>query len=100
MANLTSKLGFEVVWSGDQIALQHPTRGELEVTCMDGRPVIKRLLALDLIGEAEKCGASRGHCNINADREQLWLQQLVDSHPILRELPEHVKAPLTTGIGE
>ena len=100
MGILTSRLGCEVVWTGDQIAVRHPVRGELEVTCLDGCPMIKRSLALELIEESEKCEGSPSLCNLTAGREQLWLQQLVNSHPVLRQLPEHIKKSLTTGIGE
>ena len=100
MGILTAKLGCEVVWSGDQVTIRHPTRGEIDVTCVDGCPMIRRSLALELIEEAEKVGMRAAFCNLSVEREQLWLQQLVDSHPILRQLPEHVKESLTTGIGE
>ena len=100
MGILTAKLGCEVVWSGDQVTIRHPTRGEIDVTCVDGCPMIRRSLALELIEEAEKVGMRAAFCNLSVEREQLWLQQLVDSHPILRQLPGHVKESLTTGIGE
>ena len=100
MGILTAKLGCEVVWSGDQVTIRHPTRGEIDVTCVDGCPMVRRSLALELIEEAEKVGMRAVLCNFSVEREQLWLQQLVDYHPILRQLPEHARESLTTGIGE
>lgn len=99
MGILTSKLGCEVLWCGDRVMVRHPARGELEVECIDGCPMIKRSLALELIEEAENLSRGPGMSKMTFEQEVGWIHQLVDSHPVLRQLPVHIKSSLTSGIG-
>ena len=99
MGVLTSKLGCEVLWCGDRVMIRHPTRGELDVDCVDGCPMIKRSLALELIEEAENLNRGPGMSRMTSDQELCWINQLVDSHPVLRQLPAHIRSSLTSGIG-
>ena len=99
MGLLTAKLGCEVSWGGDRVMVRHPVRGELEVDCIDGCPMIKRSLALELIEEAENLRRGPNMCQLDFDEEINWIQQLVETHPVLRQLPGHIKTALTSGIG-
>ena len=100
MGIITSRLGCEVRWIGEEIQVIHPTRGSLEVWCEEGCPTISQSLALELIDEAEKVRGGSTLKKLNLQQEQQWMDQLIHVHPVLRELPGHIKSNLAVNLGE
>ena len=100
MGILISKLKCEVTWTDNHIVINHPRRGDLEVTCVDGCPMIKRALALELIEEAEKSNIDVGLRNLHHEKEASWMKQLVEAHPVLSQLPGHIKQSLAVDLGD
>ena len=83
MGIITSRLGCEVRWIGEEIQVIHPTRGSLEVWCEEGCPTISQSLALELIDEAEKVRGGSTLKKLNLQQEQQWMDQLIHVHPVL-----------------
>ena len=100
MGVLTSSLGCEVKWIEDRIEVKHPQRGVLKVTCKDGCPMISKSLALQLIEEAEKINKPMSLNSVNYDGELNWMSQLIETHPVLKSLPEHIRSSLLVPAGE
>ena len=100
MGVLTSSLGCEVKWSEDKIEVKHPQRGVLKVTCKDGCPLISKNLALQLIEEAEEKQQSVCLKALNYDEEYSWMSRLIETHPVLKSLPEHLRQSLLVEVGE
>ena len=90
MGILTSKLGCEVLWCGDRVMVRHPARGELEVECIDGCPMIKRSLALELIEEAENLSRGPGMSKMTLDSPTCGLSSgpstTTSSHQVVPDL--------------
>lgn len=97
---LTSSLGCEVKWNEDRIEVKHPHRGILKVTCKDGRPLISKTLALHLIEEAERNQKPLCLNSINYDEVNNWMSRLIETHPVLKSLPEHLRRSLLVEVGE
>ena len=78
--------------------VQHPSRGELPVQVIAGRPQVSKALAMDLIKEFEDHQSRIHLAKVQLEsfeaRELSWLKAMVDSHPALRDLPEYVKSAL------
>lgn len=100
MGLLTSKLKCEVTWTDNHIKINHPRCGELKVICVDGCPMIKRARALELIEEAEKSNVDVELRNLHLEKETAWMKQLVEIHPVLSQLPGHIKQSLIVDIGD
>ena len=95
--------GCQVTWLDGQIKVQHPSRGCLPVEVHGGCPQIPRSLALELLAEYEleelqrlirKLQRSDDPGEKVAGEQEMWLRSVVDQHPILRDLPDHVKQEL------
>lgn len=98
MGLLTTVLDCNVTWEGQNVQVEHPKRGRLKVTFSNGCPTVSRKLALELIEEIEK---KRGGWlkEINFNEEEVWLRNLVKSHPVLSRLPEHIRQRLVGTVG-
>ena len=100
MGAMIRELGCRVLWEGDQVKVEHPSRGSLPVSCEEGCPLIPRSLALDLIQELEDLKKGVELRRVSFEGEMKWMRELVDSHPVLRSLPEVVKKKLVVTPGD
>ena len=84
--------------------VMHPTKGTLPISIQAGCPQIPKKLALDLIKEFEEKALlvkqARVAVEVHPEKELEWLQSLVDGHPTLTTLPEHLKNALVMAPGE
>ena len=89
MSAVAGVLGYTVVWSQGKMKLTHPDHGEIKVKMVGGCPQIAKRTALRLIRELEE------DKKIKVARKEVeevdWLRGLVDAHPVLRGLPDHIK---------
>ena len=103
MGILVSRLGCKVTWVGEQLQVEHPRRGRLEVDVhLTGCPQISRNLALELIDEPESAKKEKKVKAMTAEMKSdltSWMVQLVDAHPVLRELPEWLRCRLAVEPG-
>lgn len=93
--------GCQVTWlEGRKIDVRHPSRGLLPVEIHGGCPQIPRSLALELLAEYKLEELQRMINKLQrteeprekvAGEQEAWLRGVVDQHPVLRELPDHIK---------
>ena len=80
--------------------IEHPERGELPIEMRGSCPHVPRKLALELIAELEdrKFGIPK---KVEEFAEEIsWMHDLVQKHPVLNKLPEHVRRALVVPPGE
>ena len=109
MGWLTS-YGCEVIWTDGTVTVKHPTRGDIQVRVEMGCPQVDRDLALSLIQDFEKGGGypkkvKKAECSEeSATKEDVglvqWMMTVLEEHPVLRILPDHIKSQLVTTPGE
>ena len=100
MGQLVQGLGCEVSWKNGDLQILHPRRGHLPVQNKGGCPQLPRTLALELIEEMESEGNQRKVKGMKFEEEKKWMEELIKSHPVLRELPERIKSRLIVDIGD
>lgn len=95
MGQLAETLGCTISWSRGHIQVEHPELGLLPVEDKEGCPQVPLRLALQLIEELElvKKGM-KFHETDEFEAEVQWMHQLVNTHPVLSQLPLHVKEKL------
>ena len=100
-------IGCRITWSSDGLTVRHPHRGLLPVVVQAGCPQIPRSLALDLIKEFENDRVDYLLKTIQVEKKRMevegeehWLKEVVRTHPVLRNLPEHIKSSLPVQPGE
>ena len=103
-----AEAGCVVEWKAKGLQVIHPKRGKMEVQVRSGCPQIDRQLALELIKEYEigevqkmvrKLQSGEGH-QASPEEEVQWLRDLCRLHPVLSELPEHIKEALVCTPGQ
>ena len=83
-------LGYEVVFKNGGCQITYPMKGKAPVQMRNGRPQISKEAALRIIEEIETSGAEMR--KINKDEVDIgWIEE---AHPVLRDLPEHLKTSL------
>ena len=93
---MIDKLGCTVRWERDCFRLQHPGRGLLKATVVNGCPQVTKKLALQLIQELERTEIDEGYYKVRSLswdarlQERAWLRTLVYTHPAFRGLPERL----------
>ena len=96
--------GCQISWKKGGMKVMHPTKGTLPISIQAGCPQIPKKLALDLIKEFENKSLlvkqARMAVEVHPEKELEWLQSLVDGHPTLATLPEHLKKALVIAPGE
>ena len=103
-----AKYGCTVEWTSGGLEVVHPERGALPVFVKNGCPQIPRTVALDLIKEYEireiETALKRLEKKLDGrpeeGKELRWLQDLLQQHPVLRDLPEKIKEQLVLVPGE
>ena len=99
MGLLTSRLGCQIWWTDQNLVVRRPDRGDLPTTTKEGCPQIPRQLALDLIEELERKEEGYDKEKDDFEREHSWMTRLVEEHPVLKDLPEHIKSQLAVKPG-
>ena len=93
---MVDKLGCKVVWEKDYFVVDHPRRGRLKATIINGCPQISKRLALQLIKELEKGETDGDYYKMRSVswearlQERAWLRTLVHTHPVFQGLPERL----------
>ena len=82
---------YSLCWKHGDLKILHPRRGLLPVQNQKGCPQLPRALALDLIEETMR--------SLKFEKEQKWMQELIQSHPVLRELPQRIQDRLLADVG-
>ena len=96
--------GCKISWKKHGMKVSHPTKGSLPISIQAGCPQIPKQLALELIQEYEdrpqEVKQARLVGEAHPEREVEWMKSLVEGHPALAELPDHVKKALVQQPGE
>ena len=100
MGQLVRDLQCEVSWKEGELQVTHPLRGPLPVRNQEGSPQIPRALALELIEELEVLGLQSKMKSLNFEKEHQWMKSLVQTHPVLRRLPQKIKDSLAVKPGD
>ena len=99
MGALTGPLRCEIKWTSKEVAITHPEKGLLPVTMIGGCPHLPRALTLQLISELEDFNKGVSINQLTYEDEVKWMDQLVKSHPALKDLPEHIQRRLVVRPG-
>ena len=94
MGLLCGEMGYQMMIKEGKFQLFHPERGEVEVETKNGCPQVSKRTALKMIEESEKKGKKIGKMEVQTGGEKKWLADFVMAHPVLRELPEHLRTAL------
>ena len=94
MGLLCGEMGYQMMIKEGKFQLFHPERGEVEVETKNGCPQVSKRTALKMIEEYEKKGKKIGKMEVQTGGEKKWLADFVMAHPVLRELPEHLRTAL------
>ena len=94
MGLATEELGYEIVVKEGKCRMFHPVRGEVAVEMKNGCPQVSKKIALKMIEEYEKKNVKMKRVEVQTGGERKWLEDFVLAHPVLRELPEHVRQSL------
>ncbi len=94
MGLATEELGYEIVVKEGKCRMFHPVRGEVAVEMKNGCPQVSKKIALKMIEEYEKKDVKMKRVEVQTGGERKWLEDFVLAHPVLRELPEHVRQSL------
>ena len=94
MGLLITKLNCKIKWEGPQLRLVHPKEGEIPVQCEGGCPQVTRSMALKLIQELEEQASGFHLKGVHCHKEFEWMKELIEVHPVLKELPRKVKEEL------
>eukprot|EP00434_Breviolum_minutum_P006947 symbB.v1.2.006133.t1/scaffold365.1/size219215/8 len=100
MGHLVKTLRCSVNWEEGGLKVVHPVRGRLPVKCCDGCPQVPRKLALELIDEIEKVRTGARLKKLDLQGEFEWMKELVETHPVLKNLPKKVREGLVVEPGE
>eukprot|EP00434_Breviolum_minutum_P003898 symbB.v1.2.003425.t1/scaffold183.1/size281544/9 len=92
MGLLGGTLGYEINYKNGVFKLRHPVRGDVNVEMKNGCPQVSKEVALEIIEEIEEKSRMAKKVEVkNEEEERRWLQELVESHPVLRQLPDYLK---------
>ena len=100
MGHLVKTLKCSVSWEEGSLKVLHPVRGRLPVKCCEGCPQVPRDLALDLIEEIEKMKSGASLRSLDLKGEVEWMKELVETHPVLKTLPQRIKDGLVVEPGD
>ena len=97
MGLLATKLNYKMHWEEGELKIQHPQKGDIKVVMAEGCLHVQRHVALNLISELEdvKKGVSASG---KFKEEEEWMSQLVDQHPVLQSLPDHLRQQLAVEV--
>ena len=93
MSSLVEKLGYTISWTEEGMQMTHPYKKQVVVKIINGCPQVSKKEALKMIEELEdekKIRKVKG----KESEERNWLLQLIEAHPVLKELPNNLKQGL------
>ena len=93
MSSLVEKLGYTISWTEEGMQMTHPYKRQVVVKIINGCPQVSKKEALKMIEELEdekKIRKVKG----KESEERNWLLQLIEAHPVLKELPNNLKQGL------
>ena len=94
MGVLAGKLGYRIEWKDGQMKLTNAKGTNVKVYMSAGCPQVARRVALQMIKEIED-GQVIGQKKFEVlTKEEDWLKQLMEVHPVLKGLPDHLKKGL------
>ena len=95
-------LGFEILWKNGEVKVKHPDRESVKVDVRSGCPQIDYDVALKLIDEYEDraCRLKKMSSVGSVQQDVEWMEELLKIHPVLKDLPEHVRRSLVQQPGE
>ena len=99
------QMGCEIRWDSGEFEIHHPVRGRLEVDAKStGCPQLARETTLELIQEWEMRPTNQKKHMLSRltkvdDGLVGWMRELVQVHPVLRQLPEEVRCKLAVQPG-
>ena len=99
MGVMVEELQCKLEWNSQGLQVHHPTRGKLPVDSTNGCPQIPKDLALEIIKEIEEKRSGVLMKKMERSEEEKWLRGLVEGHPVLKELPSHIKSRLVVEPG-
>ena len=88
------ELGCILKWDGDVCTFEHPVRGPLKVEVVRGCPEISKQDALDIILDLEGPANPESLKQVRAKEatsEVMWLERVLEDHPVFEDLPQHLK---------
>ena len=88
------ELGCILKWDGDVCTFEHPVRGPLKVEVVRGCPEISKQDALDIILDLEGPTNPESLKQVRAKEatsEVMWLERVLEDHPVFEDLPQHLK---------
>eukprot|EP00438_Fugacium_kawagutii_P030710 Skav213064 [mRNA] locus=scaffold364:594309:601403:- [translate_table: standard] len=91
LGRLAQDLGCRISWDQQGVVIDHPMRGRLKVHMVNGCPQVSKSLALDLINEMEEKEEGMVKKGKDYEREVKWMKDLVQTHPVLKKLPQRIK---------
>ena len=95
---LTENLKRKLTWSSSGVKLTHPRRGSMDVTIVDGCPMLPADKALELIEEIEEKNEGKvriARMEVQPERwKKKWLEYIVNEHPAFKDLPPDIKHAL------
>ena len=93
-------LGFEILWKNGEVKVKHPDRESMKVEIRSGCPQIDYEVALKLIDEYEERACRLRKMSSVGSVQQEVVEGLLQIHPVLKDLPDHVKGSLVQQPGE
>ena len=99
MGLLTTVLNCSIKWKGENITVDHPQRENWRLITRMGAPWFRRKWpwsSLRRLRSTDWCENEGMHF----EGEDAWIGSLVQSHPVLRGLPSHIKDALMVKVGE
>ena len=102
LGRMVKTLRCRIEWKEeDGLIIHHPTRGEIQTVDRGGCPHVSKKLALQLIDELEEAVLGREEADgemkkleEDEDREEKWIRDFVECHPVLSSLPNWIKSQL------
>ena len=100
------RIGCEISWRNGFMRVRHPSRGLLPVEVVSGCPQVPKKLGLELIQELEVNAlrlrslheALPGGEPYGEERE--WMERILSKHPVLSDLPGHIREMLVLPPGD
>ena len=91
---LCGVMGYQMIFKVGKFQLFHPEKGEVVVEMKGGCPQVSKKLVLKMIEEYEEKDRRMRKIEGLSGGERNWLADFVLAHPVLRELPEHLRRTL------
>ena len=97
LGKMVKELSCKVGWDDGGLLVTHPTKGKIEVYEKEGCPHVPKEVALELIQELEEREKKKVRTmkKTPEEKEEDWIKELIQAHPVLRKLPEEIQERLS-----